>query len=47
MGSHVLGVIRARGIGDDDKERGGLSPARHAGLRITRGIRRGDNYVVI
>jgi hypothetical protein len=38
MGSLVLGVIGARGIGDDAKERGGQSPVRHAGLWIARGV---------
>ncbi len=47
MGSLVLGVIRARGIGDNAKERGGQSPARHAGLWIIRGVCGGNDYAVI
>jgi hypothetical protein len=47
MGSLVLGIIGARGIGDDVEERGGQSPTRHAGLWIARGVHGGKNYAAI
>jgi hypothetical protein len=47
MGSLVLGVIGARGIGDNAKEKEGQSPMRHMGLQIAWGVCRGNNYAII